>query len=283
MNKIVQKLALLFIVLNTLESAFALDSGTQNLTNEDGATDYFKITCAGNTDHLNFQLVEGTTSISTTGTPAPLPQVLNATLTKLKLTSQTSGIAAGTNKNVTLKGGDGAYTLALDTFGTNLTLKTAQTYTIQYQCLNTVGKATVGTSILGKSGVASISKTLANSKTVKYLINCAKDKTNGNTDSLKITVTNKTAVAKTAVTSAASTIPVSSGNLAAQVIKGHVAMNTIGEVLNVHDDQSGGNGYYSVMVNSPTNKVQSYHFQYSCLNTSNLEEKTSPFQILQNQ
>ncbi len=290
MQKMAQKLVLPFIFFSVFESAFALDSGTQSLGELDGATDYFKITCAGNTDHLDFQLFESAATVLNTPLAKPTlipPQILNATLTKLKLTAKASGIAAGINKDVTLKGGNGSYTFTLDTIGTNLTLKTAQTYSVQYQCLNTTGKVTVGSSTLTKSGIASISKTLANSRTVKYLFNCAKDKINGNTDSLKITVINKTPIAKTVVTTTVTTdpiaAPISSGNLAAQVIKGHVAMNTIGDILNVHDDRSGGDGYYSVMVNSPSNKVQSYHFQYSCLNTSNLEEQTSPFQLLQDQ
>ena len=286
MKKIAQKIVLSLVAFGAGQGVFALDSGTQNLSSTVGATDYFKITCAksdncaiGDTDHLNFKLIENSASNSTsTSTTTPvLPQILNVTLTKLKLNATASSIAAGTNKNVVLKGGNGSYTLSLDTFGTNLTLKTAQTYTIQYQCLNTAGKATTGSSTLAKSGITSISKTLANGKTVKYSINCAKDKTNGDTDTLKVTVTNKTSTIKT--TAIAPVASESSGNLTAQVVKGGTALNTIGDVLDVQV----GNGDYAVMVNSPVSKAQTYSFQYSCLNKNNVETKTSPFQILQNQ
>jgi len=276
MKKIAQKTLLSLLALSAFESAFALDSGAQNLTTTIGATDYFKITCAGDTDHLNFKLFEGGATAAPVlipELPPILPQILNATLTKLKLTAATSAIAAGTNKDVMLKGGNGAYTLTLDTFGTNLTLKTAQTYSVQYQCLNAAKTVTAGSSTLVKLGVESTTKSLANNKTAKYAINCT-----GKTDSLKVKITNKTAVAKL-TTAIVPAVSVSSGNLTAQVIKGANAQNTIGDVLDVQE----GNGDYSVMVNSPINAAKTYSFQYSCLNTKNVEAKTSPFQILQNQ
>jgi len=272
MKKIAHKTLLSLLVLSAFESASALDSGAQNLTATIGATDYFKITCAGGTDHLNFKLFENGVTVSPVLIPE-LPQILNATLTKLKLTATTSAIAAGTNKDVTLKGGNGVYTLTLDTFGTNLTLKTAQTYSIQYQCLNAAKTVTAGSSTLVKLGVESTTKSLANNKTAKYAINCA-----GKTDSLKVKITNKTAAVKL-ITPVIPAVSVSSGNLTAQVIKSANAQNTIGDVLDVQE----GNGDYSVMVNSPINAAKNYSFQYSCLNTKNVEAKTSPFQILQNQ
>jgi hypothetical protein len=276
MKKIAQKTLLSLLALSAFESAFALDSGAQNLTTTIGATDYFKITCAGDTDHLNFKLFEGGATAAPVlipELPPILPQILNATLTKLKLTAATSAIAAGTNKDVMLKGGNGAYTLTLDTFGTNLTLKTAQTYSVQYQCLNAAKIVTAGSSTLVKLGVESKTKTLANNKTAKYAINCT-----GKTDSLKVKITNKIAVPKN-TTTIIPAVSVSSGALTAQVIKGANAQNTIGDVLDVQE----GNGDYSVMVNSPINAAKTYSFQYSCLNTKNVEAKTSPFQILQNQ
>ena len=276
MKKIAQKTLLSLLALTAFESAFALDSGAQNLTTTIGATDYFKITCAGDTDHLNFKLFEnGVTAapVVITELPPTLPQVLNVTLAKLKLTAATSAIAAGTNKEVALKGGNGAYTLSLDTFGTNLTLKTAQTYSVQYQCLNAAKTITAGSSTLVKLGVESTTKSLANNKTAKYAINCT-----GKTDSLKVKIINKTAAVKP-ISPIIPAVSVSSGNLTAQVIKGANAQNTIGDVLDIQE----GNGDYSVMVNSPINAAKTYSFQYSCLNTKNFEAKTSPFQLLQNQ
>ncbi|MDD5229211.1 MAG: hypothetical protein PHN45_05515 [Methylococcales bacterium] len=286
MKKIAQKLALSLLACSTFEqSGWALDSGTQNLTTTVGATDYFKINCAGDTDHLNFKLLENATTADpvetpdkpsvTIGTVNPttgpiLPQILNAKLSKLKLTTSASKIAAGTIKEISLSGGNGSYLLNLDTIGTNLNLKNSQIYSVQYQCLNTVNKVTTGSAIVTGS--------LSNGSTKSYTIKCSKSKTTGDTSSLKIKITNKTAITK--IKSAAQVIETpASGNLMAQVLKGVTALNTIGEVLNLQ----GGNGDYSVMVNSPVNAAKNYRFQYSCLNTSNIETKTSLIQILQDQ
>lgn len=290
MKKIAQKILLPIVILSTLESAFALDSDAQNLTSKVGATDYFKISCASDaTDHLNFKLFEGEVKVENTPpvieTLATPPQVLNATLTKLKLTASASEIVAGTNKEITLKGGNGLYRLTLDTFGTNLTLRNQQTYSVQYQCLNSAGKMTAGSSILAKSGVASRNRRLANKRTAKFSIRCKKDKIAGNTSSLKVKLFNKTVVPKTVTATALAISPVvpdeleSSGHLMAQVIKGSVAQNTIGDILDIQ----GGNGNYDVMVNSPTNKALPYHFEYSCLDAKNIEVKTAPFQVIQDQ
>ncbi|MDD2865218.1 MAG: hypothetical protein PHC99_10935 [Methylococcales bacterium] len=281
MKKIVQKTFLSLIALSAIESALALDSGTQNLTAIEGATDYFKINCAGDTDHLNFKLFEGVANNSVVETPAIPPQLFNAKLTKLKLTSTVSAIEAGTTKEITLKGGNGAYTLTLDTFGTNLSVKTAQTYAVQYQCLNTKGNVTKGSSTLTKSGIESVKKTLANNKTAKYSITCAKDAKNGNTSSLVVKLINKTAIIKPATSSSSTQAMLSapSGDLTAQVIKAATAKNTTGVAIDIQN----GSGNYDVLVNSPTNKALPYHFEYSCLNTKNVEAKTSPFQLLQDQ
>lgn len=276
MKKIAQNTLLSLIAFAAIESAFALDSDTQNLTSKEGATDFFKITCEGDTDHLNFKLFEGEAN-SVDTPPATPPQFFNAKLTKAKLTSTISEITAGATKEITLNGGNGAYTLALDTFGTNLSVTKSQTYSVQYQCLSATKKLTTGSSTLTKSGVESTKKTLANNKTAKYIINCAKDKTNGNTSSLVVKLINKTAVPKTTVTELPLAAP--SGNITAQVIKAATAKNTTGEPIDVQE----GTGKYDVLVNSPTNKVLPYHFEYSCLNTKNVEAKTSPFQLLQDQ
>jgi hypothetical protein len=278
MKKIAQKILLPIVILTGIESAFALDSGAQNLTANVGATDYFKINCAGDTDHLNFKLFEGAAN-SVIEKPAIPPQLFNATLTKLKLTATVSGVEAGASKEITLKGGNGAYTLAFNTFGTNLSIKTNQTYAVQYQCLNAKGKVTKGSSTLTKSGIESVKKTLANGKTAKYIINCAKDVTNGDTDSLVVKLINKTAVIKSASIASSSAFLAPSGDLTAQVIKAVTAKNTMGESIDVQQ----GSGKYDVLVNSPTNKALSYHFEYSCLNTKNVEAQTAPFQLLQDQ
>jgi hypothetical protein len=232
---------------------------------------------------LNFKLFEGEGKTETSNvvieTPQPNPaQLFNAKLTKLKLTATVSTIEAGVSKEITLKGGNGAYTLLLDTFGTNLSVKTAQTYSVQYQCLNTKGKVTKGSSTLTKSGVESVKKTLVNNKTAKYSITCAKDVANGNTDRLVVKLINKTTPIKpvtpatTETASSAANLAAPTGDLAAQVMRNASAKNTIGESIDIQE----GSGKYDVLVNSPTNKALPYHFEYSCLNTKNVEMQTAP-------
>ncbi len=294
MKKIAQKTLLSLIVLSSVESVFALDSGSQNLTTVVGATDYFKVTCSGETDHLNFKLLENAVAETSVVAVSPIttipamtvidtppelkplsdlktvPQFLNVTLTIAKLSSTVSKIAASSNKDLSLKGGNGSYSLKIDTIGTDSTLKNPQTYSVQYQCLNSVGKVTTGSS--------TVSGSLTTGKTKTYTIKCSKSKTTGDTSSLKLKITNKTAITKSI--SAASVIETPpSGNLTAQIIKGQNALNTTGELLVMQ----GGNGDYSIMVNSPINTARNYRFQYSCLNTSGIETKTSSLQTIQDQ
>ncbi len=279
-----KKIVLSLIALSAFESALALDSGAQNLTDTVGATDYFKINCADDTDHLNFQLLENAVAEDSVEKPiekpvinVELPQLFNAKLTKAKFTASVAKITASTNKEISLKGGAGSYTLSLNTVDTNLVLQNAQTYSIQYQCLDTANQVTPGSSTLTKLGIESKTKTLANNKTAKYVINCTRK-----TDYLKVTLFNKTPIIESKSSALVVETP-ASGNLMAQIVsdrrEGFVALNTIGYVLDVKS----GNGDYFVMVNSQTNTAKNYRFQYSCLNTSNVEAKTLPIQILQNQ
>ncbi|MEI8237379.1 MAG: hypothetical protein WCG11_09460 [Methylococcaceae bacterium] len=287
MKKITQNLAWSFLILGgTLpQFVFGLDSEVQTLAANTGAVDFFEITCTksndktlGDTDHLNFKLVENDGSAQTqtqTQNQTP-PQLLNATLTKLKLSSKIANITASNTNTLSLKGGNGAYTLGIDTLGTNPTINTIQNYTIQYQCLNATGQATKGSSTLTKQNIPSTTKTLANGKTAKYVINCAKNVTSGNTDSLKVTLFNKT-FAQPIDVPPSNTDVASTGTLAAQVIGGIKVKNTVGANI----DLQNGNGIYNVMVNSPTNTAKSYHFEYTCLNSANISTQTSPLKKLQ--
>lgn len=284
MKKIAQNTLFSLLALGAVECALALDSGAQNLTTTVGATDYFKINCSGDTDHLNFKLLENAgaetpivtdtkpdTNVATkpdTSIPTEvLPQLLNAKLTKGKLSASISKLVAGSSKEVSLKGGVGAYSLKIDTVGTNLNLKKSQTYTVAHECLDSDGK------VLSKSS-RTPNYTLANKRTRTLRISCLKK----GSSSLNVKITNKTAVTKTK--SAAQVVEVaSSGNLAAQVIKGANPLNTIGDVLDV----KGGNGNYFVMINSPVNAAKNYRFEYSCLNASNKNAKTALIEVLQDQ
>lgn len=279
MAKIGQKTLLSLITFIVVKGAFALDSGTQNLTDKIGATDYYSVNCSNDSEHLNFKLFEN----SATTTPIEIPtipsQLFNAKLTKSALTATVTEIIAGTSKEIKLKAGNGSYILMLDTFGTNLAIKTAQIYSVQYQCLNEKGKITKGSSTLTKLGIESTNKTLRNDKTAKYSITCSKDLINGNTSSLIVKLTNKTKVSAPTNTQIPTQPVAPSGNLTAQVIKGLTAKNTTGDAVDIFE----GNGNYEIMVNSPINKALSYHFEYSCLNNKNVEATTSPFKLLQDQ
>ena len=257
--------------------AHSLDTGQQSLSATVGATDYFKITCGENTDHFRMSLIESDVLI-TNNTPTIPPQILNAKLTKLKLSAAASAIAAGSSKDVTLKDGNGAYTLSIDTVGTNLSLKTAQSYTLLYRCVNAQGSLTTGSSTVAKPAVESVVKKLANNASAKYIINCAKHPTLGNTAQLTVKLTNKT-VASQITTPTQNQTPPLSGNLAAQIIKDQTAINTIGGEVNIQE----GSGDYLMMVNSPINKAQNYQVQYNCLSKNNTEIPASGLQILQNQ
>ena len=285
MKKITQNLVWSFLILGSSlpQVVFGLDSDTQTLTANTGAIDFFEITCTksndisiGDTDHLNFKLIDNNASTQAPTQSLVAPQLLNATLTKSKLNPTITNISASTNNVFSLKGGNGAYTLGIDTLGTNLSIKTVQNYTIQYQCLNATGQATTGSSTLTKQNIPSKTKTLANGKTAKYIINCAKNATSGNTDSVKVTLFNNT-FAQPVTLPPSNTDVASTGTLAAQVISGNKAKNTIGANI----DLQSGNGIYNVMVNSPTNAAKSYHFEYSCLNSANMPTQTSPLKTLQ--
>lgn len=275
MKKIAQNTLFSLLALGAVECAFALDSGAQKLTTTVGATDYFKVNCSGNTDHLNFKLLANAQTPvvtepkpdTTTPTTETLPQLLNATLIKSKLSASISKLVAGSSKEINLKGGLGTYNLTVDTVGTNLELKTSQIYTIAYECLSSTDD------VLSKS-TSTPNYTLANGKTRVFKISCSKK----GSSSLNVKITNKTAVTKTK--SAAQVIEtVPSGELTAQIVKGANALNTIGDALDV----KGGNGNYFIMVNSPINAAKDYRFEYSCLNASNKAANTALIEILQDQ
>lgn len=275
MKKIAQNTLFSLLALGAVECAFALDSGVQKLTTTVGATDYFKVNCSGNTDHLNFKLLANVQSSVITGTKPDtttpteeLPQLLNAKLTKDKLSASISKLVAGSSKEINLKGGLGIYSLTIDTVGTNLALKKSQTYTIAHECLSTTDK------VISKSA-STPNYTLANGKTKTFKISCNKK----DSSNLKIKITNKTAV--TTVTKSATQIIETppSGELTAQVVKGANALNTIGDALDV----KGGNGNYFIMVSSPINAAKDYRFEYSCLNASNKAANTALIEVLQDQ
>lgn len=285
-------LSVVIMALMSYESlTIAADSGEKTLGNMVGKVDSYKINCPVNTTRLDFKLFDSTLSTKTNATNAQ--QLLNAHLKKGKATTDVTEIVADSSKEMILKGGNGIYTLTLDTFGTNLAIKTSQSYSVQYRCLNSAGKDTTPTLTNGlKAGVDSPIKTLKNNVQTKLLFNCLKNKKLGNTDRLYLKLTNKTK-AQIATITKSPVISTTSPFLTAQLynLDYQVATSTTdiagddnyADVVSLNV-RSGDN--YLVIATTATDSTKenakTYAFQYSCLNDANVEQKASLSQIEDN-
>jgi hypothetical protein len=272
---------------------FASESGEQALQNTVGASDYYRVTCASNgsdaTDHLNFKVID-----STPVTADPIaPQVINAHISKNGVAEGDVTVETGATRELTVQQGNGAYTITLDTAGTNLDLKTAQKYTIQYRCLNSDGANTASSAVGLKPG-KDILKKIKNNKSAKYVVKCAAKKSisPADTDRLYFKIVNTSAVA---VNPLIASLPV----LNAQVTKVEVVSVPAVRTLNTSDtagdllyspetNLSGGNGDYFISVNNTgtdaaDDNSKQYSFQYSCLNSANVETATGAVQLIQDQ
>lgn len=260
----------------------AVDSGTQNLGEELGATDYFKVTCSsngnGNTDHLNFKIIDN----SFTNTNDIPPQILNAHIYKNAIEVGALTTHSNENDELTLAFGNGQYKVVLDTLGTNTLLKSPQKYTLVYQCLNVEGMITKSSGF--KSSQV---KSIKNGKTAKYTLKCASNsKVNPpETASLQLQLINQSPLP---IEEWVRYLPV----LNAQVTKGTMTLNTsdLAGDSNYSSDIKllNGNGDYYISVNhtavkvSPNNR-KDYSFQYACMNRDNLETDTGYLEIIQDQ
>jgi hypothetical protein len=270
----------LLIALAQPNLATAKDIASTSLGNTVGATDYYKVTCAGGTDHFQLSVID-----QTPVTP-PAPQLLNAHLSKVdKPDLVTNALAiqpSAADQVLALLGGSGKYKIIVDTEGTNIALTKAQTFKFTYQCLYADGTVTK----LFKSGTASIK----NGKLAKYTVNCpAKKKTRTKpaveVDSLTFTLIDKT---KPAVAQVSSIV------LNAQANKDGYTINTTDSngdqnyspVVSIRPISGDGDYFISVddtgTVASQDNSKQ-YTFQYSCLNQANQPTTTSDTQLLQDQ
>lgn len=282
-TKIVSLLLSLSCLLGGWHIGVAADSGTLNLGEDVGATDYFKVTCSsnvnGNTDHLNFKIIDNSLS-NTNDIP---PQILNAHIYKNAI--EVGALTANSNQNdeLTLAFGNGQYKLVLDTLGTNTLLKSPQKYTFVYQCLNANGMVTKSSGF--KSGQL---KSIKNGKVAKYTVKCASNsKVNPpETTRLQLQLINQSALP---IEEWVRYLPV----LNAQVTKHKEnTLNTsdlAGDLVysNAINLQN-GNGDYYISVNhtgvKPSlNNRKDYSFQYACMNRDNLETDTGNLDVIQDQ
>lgn len=238
-------------------TSVAYDSGARALGPAIGATDYYKITCSsGPTDHLNFTITDHT-GLSTD------EQTLNAQVSKDGLLVPESGITPGKTKELILHGGNGKYTVSVDTFGTSPSLPGTQKYKLGFQCLNAAGQRT-------KTSKRQISGKLKNDKTKTYAVTCRRRKNIGDTDNLSVTVSNTTKSAQ---------------GLMAQLINGSSAINTTDG--NTASMKNGRGEYYLTIDNTATdsgrNNSKQYSFQANCVNSSNENTVEPVVETLQDQ
>jgi hypothetical protein len=284
---------LLPCVLLHTQLVLASESGEQALQDTVGASDYFKVTCASNgsdeTDHLNFKVID-----STPVTVDPIaPQVINAHLSKSGVAEGDVTVETGDTQELTVQQGNGTYSISLDTIGTNLDLKTAQKYTIQYRCLNSDGVDTASSAVGLKPG-KDMPKKLRNNKRAKFAVKCAAKKSidPADTDSLYFKIVNTSAVPVNPLIAA---LPVLNAQVAKIDVIGTPAVRTLnasdraGDLLYSSEiNLRGGNGDYYISVNNTgtddgDDNSKQYSFQYSCLNSANVETSTGAVQLIQDQ
>jgi len=270
--------------------AGAFDSGDQALNGAVGATDYFKVSCAGNeagdTDHFNFKVID--TTLEATGTPSVYKQVINATINKDGVFQKKLSIVAGDKESIELPLGMGKYEVYFDTNGTDQTLIKKNKYlikkqyfTLSAQCLNSDGE------VVKKP--KNLSKNVPQNKIKKFKMKCSKDKKLADpyTEKLTLSISNT------------SPILTNSNFTPLPVLNAQVTRIDKGKTLNASDlagddeyspelNLAAGNGDYFISVDN-TATVQNadsekqYAFQYRCLNANNEETATGLLTKLQDQ
>lgn len=264
---ILMKKHAIFLALGMLSAALpatADDGATlQSLGNTIGATDAYRINCQssadpaiGATHHLNFKILD-TTPDASTGAP---PQLLNVHVKKGNnktgfVTHDEAAIAPGEKGEFYVAAGVGSYAFVVDTEGTNASMTTPQSFTIETHCLNDDGQLT-------KPALARVkSKSIKNGKKIKLSVACSKSKQSGATTKLFVKFANTTVDPARVV-------------INAQVIKDSVASNTTDgggdDVFSEAINLQGGNGDYTVLVNDtafdPQDNAREYTMAYRCEN-----------------
>ena len=269
-------------LLSHAQQSNAENSGEQTLGNKIGIVDTYTIKCPALTTHLDFKLRDTTdqSNSSANTLPKPDPQIINAHLSKIinrnKEIVDAPNIIPNEYKELTLNGGNGSYQLTLDTKNTNLQIPTAQNYTVQYRCLNSIGADTTPVAGGLKTGIDSAIKTIKNKATATFNFSCAKHKTLGNTDKIYIKVTNKFVIPANA---SKNNFAVLSG----QIYKDQKAINTT-DLVSTDDNFSekvtlnaSSGDYLAIIGTSATdtnkNNAKAYSFEYDCLDNTNTPQQ----------
>lgn len=257
------------IALGLSLNALGADSGGQILGNAIGATDAYRISCGGDTDHLNFRMIDNTLS-----TNSAASKILNLHIEKKDsiAVADVGAVASGETDEVSLADGNGKYKLFVNAAGTTDTSQ-KQSFTLTYGCLNSVDGLTKPASFRVKS------KKLKYNQQKKFTVNCKSSNTAGDTAQLYAQLKN-------------TTIDTSKVVVNAQVIAGNIASNTTeanGDSFYSSDiNVIGSNGPYTVLVNSTAynsgqDNTRDYSFQYSCLNIANQDNGTAIIETIQDQ
>ena len=263
-------------LLSHAQQSIAENSGEQTLSNKVGIVDTYTIKCPAPTTHLDFKLRDTTNqNVASLDTfSKPESQLINAylskTIDKKKVVVNALSIIPNEYKELTLKGGNGAYQLTLDTLNTNLQILADQNYTVKYRCQNTNEFDTTPVAGGLKTGIESNVKILKNKAKATFNFSCARHKTLGNTDKIYIKITNKLVIPPNASKAAF---------LSGQIYKDQTATNTT-DLLSTDDKFSEkvtlnakSGDYLAIIGTSATentkNNAKTYSFEYNCVDNAN--------------
>jgi hypothetical protein len=251
-------------------SAWCYDSGSKALGTSVGATDFYRVSCGtdgGTPHHLSLTITDAT-PISETAS-----QLMNFHVSKDAATADATAVTPGETRELALQAGNGRYTVAIDTVGTNTEIPTAQRYKLGFQCLNASGENT-RTSIKRKAGK------LKNSKVRNYGVKCRSSKLAGDTDRLLVAITDTTPIAR------------SPQVLNAQLAKGLTALNVADrngdEEPSPEIQLNGGSGDYLLTVdNTGTDSARDnskiYTFVATCADTQGSATTEPAVEVIQDQ
>lgn len=231
-------------------TAAAEDVQEATLRGSKGAIDQYQVLCPAGTDHLKIQ------ASRSLAPEANLQQ--NLKVSKGGKVASSVPVTPGMTQEVSLDGGKGKYSIAIDTSGSTGSSK--QSYSAGFQCLNAAGQA-VKTSLTSSAGKLK-------KKGKKLTVNCGKTKTGGDPQSLLVQLTNITNTKGNPV-------------LIAQLAKG-------GAVVSVPEsfpgEVTGGAGDYLVLVahnGTPAPADFQYVLRSSCLDSSDVEAGTPVVTLMQ--
>ena len=261
---------------------------TQSLADQVGAIDVYALTCSP----LNGQATSYASLkiLDSTNLNAVAPQKINTVLTKTGSQSVVKSLTEGSTEQYLIKGGNGKYTLTLDTVVKNVKY-TTQNYQIYYQCFNSSDVATTASASGLKAG-GYVSKSIAWNKKQSYTFSCALNKkvTPSDTSYLVVNLSNTSSVTDN-----------SQSYLNAQLTKidpprtistsdrfGDTAYGSEVKLQPIDiSNRPAGDGVYYISVDTTANsdttfKGKSYSLNYGCY-SSNGQATTSSLSLIQDQ